>query len=147
MATFTAKQYGQFALHLALKRVGWTTDDIRLLLLGSGYTPNQDTHDFADDLTSELATAGGYTVGGIALANKTATYDGSTNITKLDSDDITISSSTLTWRTGAFVNATPGTAATNPLLGYNQGDADTISTGGATTITMNVAGIFTFTAA
>jgi len=112
----------------------------------SSYTPDQDNHDFQNDLTNELATAGGYTVGGQALANKTATYDGASNTTKLDADDAAWTSSTLTWRTAVIVDTTPGSSATNPLESYHQGDVDTVSSGGTTTIVFNAAGIHTFTA-
>lgn len=104
-------------------------------------------HDFANDLSGELPTAGGYTVGGISLANKTATYDGASNTTKLDADDATISVSTLQWRTAVILSTVGGTAATNPLCSYHLGDVDTISSGGATTIQFNSAGIHTFVAA
>lgn len=147
MATFTGKQYGQMALHLARKRVDWVSDNIYIQLHTSSYTPDQDVHDFQNDLANEHAATGGYTTGGFLLDNKTATYDGSSNTTKLDADDEVVSSSTLTWRTAVIVDESPGTAATNPLLGYNQGDADTISTGGATNINFAAAGVFTFVAA
>jgi hypothetical protein len=147
MATFTAKQYGQAALHLALKRCDLVNDTIKLTLHTSTYTPDQDAHDFQNDLANELGTAGGYTAGGVSLANKTVTYTAGTNVVMFDADDVSISSSTLTWRTAVISDTTPGTAATNPLLAYYQGDADTVSTGGTTTITVAAGGLMTFTAA
>lgn len=138
---FTGELYGQALLHLARKRVDLLNDDIRLLLLTNAYTFDKDGHDFADDLTNELPTAGGYTAGGISLANKTVTYDTSTNVTVFDADDISIPSSTLTWRKASVVDWTPATAATRPLLVYQASDADIVSSGGTTTITMPATGI------
>jgi hypothetical protein len=147
MATFTGKQYGQAALHLARKRCDLLNDTVKLTLHTSTYTPDQDVHDFQDDLANELSTAGGYTAGGVTLANKTVAYTAGTNTVTFDADDVTISNSTLTWRTAVISDTTPGTAATNPLLAYYQGDADTVSTGGPTTITVASVGLMTFVAA
>lgn len=147
MATFTCKLYGQALLHLARKRMDLVSDTVKLTLHTSSYTPDQDAHDFANDLTNELGTAGGYTAGGATLANKTVTYDSATNTTIFDADDVSWTSSTLTWRTAVFSDTTPGTAATNPLISFAQGDADTVSTGGTTTVVMPATGIARFTAA
>lgn len=49
------------------------SDDLRVTLHTSGYTPDLDTHDFVADLTNELATGGGYTAGGLAVAAKSIT--------------------------------------------------------------------------
>lgn len=124
------------------KRADFLLDDIRGTLHASTYVPNKDTHAFVSDLTGELATGGGYTLGGVALANKTVTYDASTDTTIFDSDDISITSSTLTWRTIVFSDRTPGTAATQPLIANAVGDSDTVSTGGTLTITLATGGLF-----
>ena len=42
-------------------------------LHASGYTPDRSAHDFVNDLTNELATAGGYTAGGISAGAITRT--------------------------------------------------------------------------
>ncbi len=146
MAVFTSRQYGQLNLHRGAKRINWTADTHVVTLHTATYAPDQDVHDFQNDLTSELPTANGYTVGGIALANKTATYDGATNTVKEDADDVVWNPSTLTWRTVVVTDTTPGTAATNPVESYHQGDVDTVSSGGATTLQFNASGIHVFTA-
>jgi hypothetical protein len=147
MATFTGKQFGNAALHIARKRCDLVNDDIRMTLHTSTFAPDQDADLWFSDVSNELSTAGGYTVGGVALANKTVAYTAGTNTVTFDADDITISNSTLTWRTAVLVDATPGTAGTNPVLAYYQGDADTVSTGGPTTITVAAGGLMTFVAA
>lgn len=51
----------------------YLTDTMKLALVGSGYTPNRDTHEVFSDITSEV-TGPGYTAGGITLASKTIVY-------------------------------------------------------------------------
>lgn len=141
MATFVGSTFGNMLLHMARKRVDLLNDDIRLTLHTSAYVPNKDLNVWVSDLTNELPTAAGYTAGGVALANKTVTYDASTDTTIFDADDVAILNSTITWRVAVFSDRTPGTAATQPLLANAVGDSDTIATGGTTTISMSASGI------
>lgn len=52
--------------------VDWDGDDLRLTAHTSAYTP-ADTDDSVADLTNELATGGGYTSGGLAVASESIT--------------------------------------------------------------------------
>lgn len=52
----------------------WTSDTIVVTLHTPTYTPNYDTNVHVSDLSNELTTGGGYTVGGVTLTGKTATY-------------------------------------------------------------------------
>jgi hypothetical protein len=63
------------------------TDTIKVMLVTSSYTPNQDTHDFKDDVTNEVAGAG-YAAGGATLANETVTADNTDNEGVVDADDV-----------------------------------------------------------
>lgn len=56
------------------KQIDFDSDALVWTQHTSAYAPNQDTHAFVSDLTNELATAGGYTVGGLAIAAPTMTY-------------------------------------------------------------------------
>ena len=141
MATFTANSYGQVGLHLMRKRADFLLDDIRATLHTVTYVPNKDTNAFVSDLTNEI-TGTGYTPGGVALANKTVTYDAAADTTIFDADDISLTASTLTWRVIVFSDRTPTTAITQPLIANAVGDVDTVSTGGVTTVTFATTGIF-----
>lgn len=112
--------YGALPLHMAGKKVDWLVDDIRVALVGVGYTPNQDTHDFWDDVVAnELATASGYTAGGIALAGKTITYDAVLNRQAFKANNVSWTfSASLSWRYAVLYDRTPATDATRPLLAY-----------------------------
>ena len=123
------------------KRVDFLSDDIRGTLHTSTYVPNKDVNAYVSDLTNEI-TGTGYTTGGVALANKTVTYDAATDTTIFDADDISILNSTLTWRVIVFSDRTPTTAITQPLIANAVGDSDMVSTGGVTTIVMAANGIF-----
>lgn len=142
----TAKAYGQLPLHLWKKLIDWVNDDIRCRLHTSSYTPDQDTHDFVNDLSAEIADAG-YTAGGQTLTSKTLTYDAPTNTTTLDCADPTWTTVSFTVRTATFADQTPGTDATRPLICYQQDSANVVSTNGNFVVQINAGGLLTMTAA
>lgn len=134
--TFT----GQYSA-TAARRIDWVTDTIKVTLHTATYAPNRDTHVFASDLTNELPTAGGYTVGGATLGTKSVSYDATSHETRLIAADPAWTSATFTCRYAAVWKDT-GTAATSPLIGYIDLGAQTI-TGGTFTIDLDqVNGVF-----
>lgn len=53
------------------KEIEWDiSGDVRATLHTTAYVPNRDTHDYVNDLTGELATANGYTQGGVVIPSK-----------------------------------------------------------------------------
>jgi hypothetical protein len=126
----TAFQYGNATKAAVNKEWDWDTDTVAITLHTSTYVPDQDVHDYKNDLTNELTTSGGYTVGGQNLASKTATYTGGTNKLVLDATDLTWTAFSNTWRVAVATCTTPGTDATRPLLMYQLSSVD-ISPGGA----------------
>ncbi len=142
-----AKLYGSFFLKSLNKEIDWDTDTIKVMLLTSSYTPNQDTHDYLDDVVANEVSGTGYTAGGATLANKSATYDTATNVTILDADDTTWSTSTITARYAVIYDASPGTNATRPLIAYVDFTSDQSSTAGNFTLTWDATGIVRITTA
>lgn len=140
-----SKLYGNFLVKALNKEVDWDTDTIKVALTTSSYTPNQDTHDYFNDVTNEV-TGTGYTAGGNTLASKTITYDDANNVIVLDAADTTWASSTITARY-AVVYASTGTASTSPLIGYVDFGSDQSSTNGNFTITWDSTGIVRVTVA
>lgn len=129
------------------KEIDFLADTMKVTLHSSSYTPNQDTHDYQDDLTNELSTANGYTAGGETLGTKT--HDNTNNVSKFDAADTvwTSSGAGFTARISVLADTTPGSAATNPLLCWMDfGQNETASGGGTFTIVWNAAGIATITA-
>lgn len=125
--------------------IDWVNDTIKVALLTSSYTPNQDTHQFFSDLTNEVVGTG-YSAGGVTLGTKTKTYTGATNVTAFFAAAAVWAGSTITARYAAVYKST-GTAGTSALIGYVDFGADVSSTGAAFTITWDAAGIFTDTIA
>lgn len=143
MATFTL--YGPFVDHLAQKRIDLDSDALKLALTTSSYTPNKDTHDFFNDITNEVSGTG-YTAGGATLGSVTWTYNSGTDTWTLDAADVSWATSTITnARYGILYDSTPGTSATNPLIGYIDFVTDQSSVGAAFTVSWNASGIFAAT--
>lgn len=140
----TAFWYGNALLKALNKEIDWDTDVIKVALVTSTYSPNQDTHAYFSDVTNEAAGTG-YTAGGATLASKTITYTGATNIIALDAADVTWVSSTITARYAVIYDDTPATAATKPLLAYVDFGVDQSSTNGNFTITWDANGILKIT--
>lgn len=137
----TALLYGSFPAKLANKEIDFDTDTVKVALATSSYTPNQDTHDYFNDITNEV-TGTGYTAGGATLASKTVTYTAGTNTQAFDAADTSWTSSTITARY-AIIYVDTGTASTSPLIGYVDFGADVVSSSGTFTIQWSASGLFT----
>lgn len=124
----TAKWFGEGVMGqwsaTAARRVDWTTDTIKVLLTTATYVPNQDTHNFHDDITNEVATGNGYTTGGETLGTKSLTYDTVSNTVRLDAADTTWTFTASKTARYAVIYKDTGVSATSPLLGYVDFGAD-----------------------
>ncbi len=142
-----SKLYGQFIQQSFNKEIDWDSDTIKVALLNNTYTPDQDAHNYYDDVVAYEVTGTGYTAGGLTLANKTNTYNSATNVIVLDADDVTWASSTITARYAVVYDATPATNATRPLIGFVDFGSDQSSSNGNFTITWDSTGIVRVTVA
>ena len=142
----TTKTYGSLIAKAFNKEVDFDSDTIKVALLTSSYTPNQDSHDYWDDVSSFEVSGTGYTAGGATLASKTVGYTSGTNVTKFDAADVSWTSSTITARYAVLYDDSPATAATKPLIGYVDFGSDQSSSSGTFSIVWDAAGIFTTTA-
>jgi hypothetical protein len=143
--TITARLYGLVFTALWNKEIDYDTDLIAVQLHNSTYTPDQDVHDYKNDLTNELATAGGYTAGGKDLASKTVTYTAGTNKHVLDAADLQWTSASFTARTAVILDRSPATDATRPLIGYQNSDVDITASGGNFDLVWNASGLVEIT--
>jgi hypothetical protein len=136
--------YGLLVTRLLSGDIDFSNDTIKIMMTTSSYSPDQDTHDYKDDVTNEVSGTG-YTAGGATLSNKSVGYTAGTNVTKVDADDVTWSSSTITNARIAVIYKDTGNAATSPLIGYTDFGANKSSDNGDFTITFDSDGIFTLT--
>jgi len=131
----------------AADRVDWVNDTIKIALITNAVAPNQDTHDYWNDLSAnEIAAGSGYTAGGATLASKTLTYDAATNEVRLDCADPSwpfTASKTFRY---AVVYKDTGSAATSSILGTGDFGADE-TTSNTFTITVDATGLLKAVAA
>lgn len=93
------------------------TDTIKVALVTASYVPDIDGHSFFSDITNEVSGTG-YTAGGKALANVSATKDNTNDRAYIDADDTTWPASTITAARYAILYKDTGSPATSPLIGY-----------------------------
>lgn len=139
--------YGLLFTSLWNKEIDFDTDVIKVSLHTVSYVPAQDTDNYFDDATNEVAATGGYTAGGATLGSKTVTYTAGTNKHVLDGADVQWAASTITARVAVVYDSSPATNATRPLIGYQLSSVDIVSSGGNFDIVWNAAGIVEITVA
>lgn len=141
----TAYWYARAILAAFNKEIDFkgATDDPYVMLTTSTYTPNQDTHDYKDDITNEVSGTG-YVANGAQLANDDFTQ--TNNVDKWDSDDPSWASSTITMRRAVYYDRSPATDATRPVICWVDAGADVTTAAGTLTIVQDAAGIATITA-
>lgn len=138
----TGYYFASFFENLLLGDVaGLDTATVKVMLTTSSYTPNQDTHDFVDDVTNEVSGTG-YTAGGATLGTKNVTQ--TANVVAFDAADTVWSSSSITARR-AVIYVDTGTPATSALICWIDFGEDETSDSGDFTIQWNASGIFTIT--
>lgn len=117
-----------------------------MALCTTTYTPDVDSHDFYNDVTNELSTAGGYTSGGITLTCS-VTQDNTNNRAIYDATDVNVASLSATFRYGVIYKST-GVSTTSPLIcviDFTGSGNQTIN--GVWDVTWNAGGVFNLTAA
>jgi hypothetical protein len=127
--------------------VNLTSLTVKCMIVTSGYSPNQNTHDFRDDLGATEVSGTNYSAGGNTLANPVVALDGSGNVS-VDFDD------PATWaQSGAgFSNgrraivyiARGGASSADELVGYSDDfGADKGNVDGDFSVAVNASGLFT----
>lgn len=116
-------------------------DTIKKQLHTNTFTPNFETHDFADDLANEVGNSGTYAAGGTALGSVTSGIASGTYT--FDAADTAWTGATITARGDIHVDTTPGSAGTNWLILARTFGSDFTSTAGTFTVQENASGIWT----
>lgn len=141
----TAKYYGLFFQSLFNKEIDIDSDTLKLMLCTTSYTPNQDTHRYKSSVTGECSGSG-YTAGGATVTGVSVSYDAGTNVLSFSASDVTWSAVTLISgnapRYAVLYDATPGSDATRPLIGYiDFGGTDYAPNGGNLVVKWDPAGV------
>lgn len=120
------------------------TDTIKVSAHTNTYSPNQDTHDFFDDVTNEV-TGTNYTAGGETLGTVTVTR--STGTVTFDAADVTWTQHASGFSTARkfVVYRSTGTAGTSRLFSVVTADNDVGNVTGNLTLSWNASGIATWT--
>jgi hypothetical protein len=117
----TAKLYLNGVKNLNEGDIDWDTDTIKIGLYTSSYTPDQDAHDFRDDLGANEASGGsGYTAGGATIGSRSISVDAATNEIRLLGADVswTITGGPLAFRYGVIYKSRGGASSADELIGY-----------------------------
>ena len=133
--------YNSFKVLSAEGSIDLEGDTVKAMLVTSSYTPDQDAHDYVDDVTNEVVGTG-YTAGGATLASKAVTQDNTNDLAKFDADDVTWSTATITAR-GAVLYKDTGTPGTSPVIAYIDFGSDKSSSADDFTIQWHADGILT----
>jgi hypothetical protein len=118
---------------------------IKVALVTNTYTPNQNTHDFWDDITNEV-TGSNYTAGGNQCTSPAVTMDGSGLITFDAADPATWSQHATGFSNArrAIIYEDSGVSTTSSLIAYSDAfSADRGNVDGDFSITFDAAGVFT----
>jgi hypothetical protein len=129
--------------------VDWNTDTINLGLYTSSYTPDQDAHDFRDDLGANEASGGsGYTTLGSTIAGRAVNVDAGSNEIRLVGDDVvwTIVGGPFAFRYGVIFKSRGGASSADELIGYIDFGAQSV-TDAQITVDFDATGIIVYTAA
>ena len=86
--SFIGKWYGKAKLNAFKKKIDWSNDDIKVMLLDSTYAPDQDIHEFLADVSSFEVSGDGYTSGGMLISNRNMNYQSENNRISFTGDDV-----------------------------------------------------------
>jgi len=140
MAEISAKWYGKAFLSTFNKEADWNTDTIKVALFTSSYAVNQDTDQYYDVITGEVANGSGYATGGKTLSTPAIAYDAGTNVFNVDAvDPAAWTGATFTARYAVVYDDSPGSS--KPLLAYIDFGADVTMIAGTFTLTFALGGI------
>lgn len=123
----------------AVNDISASGTDVRIALLGTGYTPDMSAHTVFGDVSGSEVSGQGYTAGGEALANKSLSESG--GLVTFDADDVTWANSTISAQYAVIYDdtAAAGEKTLFCLLDFGQ---EMSSDDGDFTIEFDAAGIF-----
>jgi hypothetical protein len=113
--------------------VDLSSGSYKIALSTSSHTPNQDTHDFFNDVTNEVSGTGN-TAGGVAVT-VTRSYDGTSNEIRVAVQDAVWGpGATITFRNAHLYKVLGGASSADPLIAYIAYGSDQSVSNGTLTI-------------
>jgi hypothetical protein len=91
----------------------WEAEDNKVLLDSDTDTPNFDTHDFRNDVATEV-TGTNWAAGGVALTGTEITL--AAGVLTFDATDVSVASTTISNAMASILYTNVGTSATDQLL-------------------------------
>lgn len=132
--------YNSFKRDIMNGSIDLDTDTIKVMLVTSTYTADQDAHTKRSDITNEVSGTG-YSAGGATLASLSVTADNTDNEGVWDAADTTWSSSTITARGAVMYKSRGGASSADELICYIDFAADKSSSAGNFTLQYAAEGI------
>lgn len=146
MAGVQAFTYGQSLAKLSTKEISLVADDIRFALVLAAYTPDLDAHAYWSSVVANEATGTAWAAGGQALAGKTLTQTGATNLWTFTATNLSVAGVTVAaWRYGVLYDRTPATDATRPLLALLDWGSTQAIAAATFSVTWSASGILAWT--
>lgn len=135
----TAFWYGNGMKNILSGAIDLDTDTFRAMLSYSTYTPDQDTHDFRNDITGEV-TGTGYTAGGVSVSALQVTFDAASNEVRWDHSDPTWTGASFSARYMVVYKSRAGGASADELVYYVNFGADEVVSSGTFTYVVPATG-------
>lgn len=135
--------FDNYWVNLNAAKINLTSDTIKLMLVGSGWTPNRGTNAFKSDVVANEITGTGYTAGGTTIGSIAIGI--ASNIVTITGANASWPAATFSCNYAALYDSTPATDATRPLIGYVDFGGAQSPSAGTLSVTWNASGIGTVT--
>lgn len=117
--------------------IDFDTDDFKVMLVTSSYTPDFDAHEFRDDVTNEI-TGTGYTAGGEEVTVTVGAIDTGNNRVDVTLGGAEWDNSTITARGAVYYKSRGGASSADELIAYIDFGADVSTTNGPLTLSSSI---------
>lgn len=97
--------------------IDYGADSFKCMLVGSGYTPNRDTHTKRSDVTSEVSGSG-YVTGGVAVSVSVGAVDQASDKVEITLGTATWDPSSISGAVGAVYYKDTGDSAADQLVAF-----------------------------
>lgn len=143
MATITKYNKWQEQALNGAGNIDWDTDNIKVMLVNSTYTPSAAADNFINDADANEISGTNYTAGGDVITNITVTESAGT--TTVNGDNVAWLQSATGFSNAryAIIYKDTGVNTTSPLVGYVDFLIDKSNVVGDLTLQWSISGIFT----